>query len=122
MKSVIATSIIVMLLTVACASTKNVAYAQGQIASAGKMVNPKSNRTIKPSDIVVPKGYQIEAVAKGLSYPVDITFEDNGNAFIAEAGGHTYGTKPESAPDARILQLMSDGSYKVVYDKTKTVF
>lgn len=117
MKSAITTSVIVTFLTVACAGTKNAAYTQGQVASAGKVVNLTSNRTIKPSDIVVPNGYQIQAVAKGLSYPVDITFDDKGNAFIAEAGGHTYGTKPASAPDARILQLMPDGSYKVVYDK-----
>jgi hypothetical protein len=38
-----------------------------------KSVVQESKRKIRPTDIVVPDGYTIEAVAKGLSYPVDVT-------------------------------------------------
>lgn len=66
---------------------------------------------------MVPSGYSIEAVATGLTYPVDVTFDEKGNTYIAEAGGHTYGTKPARAPEARILQLLPDGTTKVLYDR-----
>lgn len=76
-----------------------------------------SKRKVSPQDIIVPSGYSIEAVATGLTYPVDVTFDEKGNTFIAEAGGHTYGTKPARAPEARILQLLPDGTTKVLYDR-----
>ncbi|MEX2336803.1 MAG: hypothetical protein WD555_05995 [Fulvivirga sp.] len=82
-----------------------------------KSVVQESKRKIEPTDIAVPDGYTIEAVAKGLSYPVDVTFDDQGNTYIAEAGGHTYGTKPPRAPKARILQLLPDGTTSVLYDR-----
>lgn len=82
-----------------------------------KTVDQESQRPIHPEDIVVPEGYVIEAVAKGLSYPTDVTLDEQGNVYIAEAGGHTYGTKPPRAPEARILQLMPDGTTKILYDK-----
>lgn len=77
----------------------------------------KSKRTVSVADVAVPAGMQIEAVTTGLSYPVDVTCDDNGNTYVAEAGGHTYGTKPAGAPEARILQIMPDGTQKVLYDK-----
>ena len=80
-------------------------------------VHQESRRKIDPSAIALPAGMKIEAVAEGLSYPVDVTFDDKGNTYIAEAGGHTYGTKPDRAPEARILQLLPDGTTKVLYDK-----
>lgn len=75
-----------------------------------------SQREVNPTDIVVPGGTAIEAVLSGLSYPVDVTFDEKGNIYIAEAGGHTYGTKPARAPEARILQLTPDDSLKILYD------
>lgn len=82
-----------------------------------KTVVQDSERPIDPADVVVPDGYHIEAVATGLTYPVDVTFDEEGNAYIAEAGGHTYGTKPPRAPEARILQLLPDGTTRVLYDR-----
>lgn len=83
----------------------------------GRTVYQESQRRLAPEEIVIPEGYQIEPVASGLSYPVDVTFDEEGNTYIAEAGGHTYGTKPGRAPRERIIQLMSDGTMKVLYDK-----
>lgn len=90
---------------------------RAEAGDAAAEVHQESKRKITASDIALPAGMQIEAVATGLSYPVDVTFDDNGNTYLAEAGGHTYGTKPANAPEARILQLMPDGSQKVLYDK-----
>lgn len=71
-----------------------------------------------PSAIQVPPGYEVQVVAQGLDYPTDITFGRNGEIFVSEAGGHTYGTAPPNAPEARILQIMPGGQHRVVYDKT----
>ena len=82
-----------------------------------KEVVQDSQRPLNPEDIIVPDGHQIKPFVSGLSYPVDITFDDEGNAYIAEAGGHTYGTKPPRAPEARILKRSPDGTVTIVYDK-----
>lgn len=56
--------------------------------------------------IRLPKGYEIEKIAADLTYPTSITWDDEGNAYIAEAGG-TF-TDEEGAP-ARILRLEANG-------------
>jgi hypothetical protein len=81
------------------------------------VVVQESKKPIDPGDIVVSAGYEIESVASGISYPVDVTFDDQGNTYIVEADGHTYGTKPPKAPEARILKILPDGSIQVLYDK-----
>lgn len=78
---------------------------------------PEVTRKVTPEDVVVPEGLKIEAVSEGLTYPVDVTFDEEGTLYIAEAGGHTYGTKPEKAPDARIMKRTEEGKWEVVYDK-----
>lgn len=71
---------------------------------------------IDASDIVVPPGYKVEAVARDLSYPSDMIFGPNGEMYVTEVGGHTYGTKPEKAPEARILKITPDGKRETIYD------
>jgi glucose/arabinose dehydrogenase len=68
--------------------------------------------------IQAPPGYAVTEVARGLSYPTGIAFSDKGEMFVAEAGGHTYGTAPADAPAPRILRISSGGSPSVVYEKT----
>jgi glucose/arabinose dehydrogenase len=77
----------------------------------------KKTRPVNASDIDVPPGYRIEPFVTGLSFLTDITFGDKGEVYVSECGPHTYGMEPEKAPPARILQVMSDKSIKVVYDK-----
>jgi glucose/arabinose dehydrogenase len=74
-------------------------------------------RQLDPAAVQLPPGYFIEAVAKGLNYATSVAFGDDGSVYVAEAGGHTYGTKPEEAPPARILRVERDGTTRVVYDK-----
>ena len=107
--------VLTALLLVSCSggNTKTGTDEQGTTAD----VHQGSRRQLNPNDVALPEGMQIEAVASDLSYPVDVTFDEQGNTYIAEAGGHTYGTMPDSAPGARILQLLSDGTTKVLYDK-----
>ncbi|PRY13802.1 glucose/arabinose dehydrogenase [Pontibacter ummariensis] len=93
-------------------NTKGVAETSG---------TPETTRKVVPEDVVLPAGLKIEAVSQGLTYPVDVTFDDEGRVYVAEAGGHTYGTKPEKAPSARIMRLTEDGKWEVVYDKVVPV-
>ena len=84
-----------------------------------QQANPTVGNAVAASaeDIVVPEGYSVEVAAADLSYPGDMTFGPDGEMYIAEVGGHTYGTKPEEAPQARILRINTDGTREVVYDK-----
>lgn len=80
-------------------------------------ISQKSQRKVEATAVRVPDGTSIEAVHTGLSYPVGVTFDEEGTMYIAEAGGHTYGTKPGRAPEARILQQQTDGTLKILYDR-----
>ncbi len=90
---------------------------RGDEEQAVAEVHQESRRKVDPAAIVLPAGMTIRAVATGLSYPVDVTFDEQGNTYLAEAGGHTYGTMPGRAPEARILQLEPDGTTRILYDK-----
>ncbi|MDP9368687.1 MAG: hypothetical protein M3Q03_10505 [Chloroflexota bacterium] len=68
------------------------------------------------NDITVPPDFAVELVADGLPYLSDITFDDQGTAYLAATGGHTYGTAPEMAPPPQILKLLPDGGFEVVFD------
>ncbi len=99
-------------------SCKNAEKTRGDKDNATpEEVNQSSQREINTADIVVPEGYSIEAVNIGLTYPVDVTFDEEENYYIAEAGGHTYGTNPPRAPKARILKVFPNGQVEVLYDK-----
>ncbi|NJW54409.1 hypothetical protein, partial [Salinimicrobium oceani] len=80
-------------------------------------VSQPGQRKVNATDIVVPEGYKIEAIEEGLTYPVDITFDEDGSYYIAEAGGHTYGTKPARAPEARILKGGPNKKLEIFYDQ-----
>ena len=73
-------------------------------------------RGLNPDDVQVPAGYVLEVFASGLSFPTDITFDAAGNAYVSEAGGHSYGMDPAAAPPARILRIGPGGAQQVVYD------
>jgi glucose/arabinose dehydrogenase len=77
----------------------------------------ESQRPVNPADVQLPDGYEIEAVVKGLNFPSDITFGEDGTIYLSETGPHSYGLLPPQAPVARIVRLTSDGNAEVVYDK-----
>lgn len=43
-------------------------------------------RIIKPEDILVPSGYRVEAFAENLTTPINLTFTDQWEILIADAG------------------------------------
>jgi glucose/arabinose dehydrogenase len=43
-------------------------------------------RLVRTSDVAVPKGYRVEAVAIGLNMPTGVAFDDANNAYVVESG------------------------------------
>jgi glucose/arabinose dehydrogenase len=61
----------------------------------------------------VPDGYQIEKVVDGLTYPTALTWDDQGNMYVAEAGGGFL----EQLSASRIMRI-EDGKAKEVVNLT----
>lgn len=59
-------------------------------SSGGGETHFEPPRQVSPSDIALPDGYQIEAVATGLTFPTDVAFDAEGNVYVTEAG-YSYG-------------------------------
>ncbi len=55
----------------------------------------------------VPEGFKVEKLASGLHLPTTATWDDEGNMFVAEAGGGLF---PNQLAPMRIVQIMEDGS------------
>lgn len=45
-----------------------------------------SERRIDPGDVLLPPGYEIEVFADGLTTPINLTFDDDGEMLLADAG------------------------------------
>jgi glucose/arabinose dehydrogenase len=61
----------------------------------------------------LPSGFKVEKLASGLHLPTSVTWDDQGNIYVAEAGGGLF--LKQLAP-MRIVQIMEDGSKVVVAD------
>ena len=60
--------------------------------------------------IELPDGYQIEQVVDGLTFPTSVTWDDQGQMYVAEAGGAFL----EEPPPARILRVEDGQATEVV--------
>jgi glucose/arabinose dehydrogenase len=60
--------------------------------------------------IELPGGYQIEKVVDELTYPTSVTWDDQGQMYVAEAGGAFL----EEPPPARILRIENGQATEVV--------
>jgi glucose/arabinose dehydrogenase len=60
--------------------------------------------------IQVPEGFQIEKVVDGLTYPTSITWDDEGNMYVAEAGGAFL----EQPAPSRILRIQNGQATEVI--------
>jgi glucose/arabinose dehydrogenase len=49
-------------------------------------VSSTASRKLDPSDISLPEGYKIEVFAEGLTTPINATFSDAGDLYVADAG------------------------------------
>lgn len=76
----------------------------------GQDVAQKTARAPSGEQVHLPAGYRIAAVAKNLTFPVGIAFDDAGELHVVESG-YSYGEK-FTAP--RLLHLGKDGAVRVV--------
>lgn len=69
-----------------------------------------TTRKANPSDIAVPKGYRIEAVATGLTFPTGLTFDEDGEVYVVESG-YSYG---ETWTTPRLLRIEPGNKVTVI--------
>lgn len=82
----------------------------GLRSSQGGGETERISRKINPSDIGLPQGYAIEAVAKDLTFPTGITFDEDGEVYVVESG-YSYG---ETWTEPRLLKLKGSGKPEVI--------
>ncbi|ACB77662.1 PQQ-dependent sugar dehydrogenase [Opitutus terrae] len=63
-------------------------------------------RRVAASDVAVPPGYVIEAIATDLTFPTGVTFDDTGAAVVVESG-YSYG---EVFAEPRLVRVDSSGT------------
>jgi glucose/arabinose dehydrogenase len=68
------------------------------------------DRPLQPADIALPAGYRIEAVARGLTYPTAIAFDEAGQVYVTESG-YSYG---EIWTPPRLLKVAANGQTTTV--------
>lgn len=73
------------------------------------MENVKPRRP-DPADVALPEGYQIEVVARELTFPTAVTFDERGTPYVLEAG-YSYG---EEWTEPRLLRIEDGGQATVV--------
>ncbi|MFD2515795.1 PQQ-dependent sugar dehydrogenase [Pontibacter locisalis] len=67
-------------------------------------------RTVSASDVQVPPGYKVEAVATSLTFPSGVTFDEQGNVYFIEAG-YSY---IDVFKKPRLAQLMPNGETRTI--------
>lgn len=78
--------------------------------SSGGAETKSVSRKINVSHVALPRGYAIEAVATGLTFPTALTFDEQGNIYVVESG-YSYG---ETWTVPRLLRVASSGSHSVI--------
>lgn len=76
----------------------------------GAQISDKKERKINPEDIALPAGYKIEVVAKDLSFPTSVTFDEQNDLYYIEAG-YSYG---EVWKEPALVKISKDGSRSVI--------
>src|SRR5688572_5097095 len=71
----------------------------GEIQSVGK-------RRVDARDVAVPRGYKVEVVASGLTFPTGVCFDAAGQLFVVESG-YCYG---EVWTTPRVLRVEAGGA------------
>lgn len=81
----------------------------------GQLSDVPLKRDIKASDVLLPEGYKVEVLAKALTFPTAVTFDEAGNLYVIESG-YSYG---EVFLEPKLLKILPDGSTTTVYTGQK---
>lgn len=96
-----------LLLLVSC-------YGVRPSAGGGEGVDA-GERKVNAADIALPEGYVAEVVARGLTFPTGIAFDEIGQPYVVESG-YSYG---EVWTTPRLLKINADGSSSTVAEGTQ---
>ena len=79
-------------------------------SSGGGQIRPVGGRVVTPTDVIVPSGYRVESVARGLTFPTGVAFDNDGQPIIVESG-YSYG---EAWTTPRLIRIAADGTEQVI--------
>lgn len=79
-------------------------------SSGGGQTSAALPRQVNPADVAVPRGFRVDVVARGLTFPTGVAFDANGTPYVVEAG-YSYG---EVFTTPRLLRVNADGSTEEV--------
>jgi glucose/arabinose dehydrogenase len=80
--------------------------------AGGSQASFSGSREIRSSDVAVPSGYRVEAIATGLTFPTGVTFDPQGKPYVVEAG-YSYG---EVWATPRLLRIDNNGTSTVIVE------
>ena len=81
----------------------------------GGQIKTVNERTISTSDIVLPRGYRIELVSSGLTFPSAVAFDAQGQLYVIEAG-YSYG---EVWGEPKLIRIGAGGEQTVIAKGTR---
>lgn len=79
-------------------------------SNGGGQTEYEAPREVIPADIALPDEYRAEVVTRGLTFPTGVSFDDNGEVYVVEAG-YSYG---EVITTPRLIHVGTDGKTRVV--------
>lgn len=85
-------------------------YSVRPSAGGAQVEGSTFHRRPKAKDVALPPGYRIEAVARGLTFPTGMTFDDEGRLYVVESG-YSYG---ETWSEPRLLRVDSRRKITIV--------
>ncbi len=81
----------------------------------GQISDVSAQRNLNPADVLLPKDYKIEVVARGLTFPTAVAFDDHGSPYVIEAG-YAYG---EIFLPPKLFKIEPNGALSLVYQGEK---
>ena len=79
-------------------------------STGGGQTRFSGTRYVNPGDVALPRGYRIQAVARDLTFPTAVTFDDAGRVYVVESG-YSYGEKWTTP---RLLRVEPNGAKTVI--------
>ena len=81
----------------------------------GQLDYSPDQRQINPADVLLPEGYNIEVVARGLTFPTSVVEDDEGRLYVIESG-YSYG---EVFLPPKLLRIDEGGNTVIIAEGTK---
>lgn len=81
----------------------------------GQIKQVPEKRILNAADILLPEGYKAEIVARGLTFPTAVAFDDSGTPYVIESG-YAYG---EIFLQPKLFKIEQNGNLSLVYQGNK---